>query len=719
MRVERASLGEQQRRIAREAAAQHCAMRLTDKEEDGGLSLPWEQSLRGAAVHEVQVGNLFSGLYCRITMPTMDDMTLIRTTQQITEAEQREDDGEEEEEQEEGEAEPVRGGAARPSAGRSTLLGGQSSSRALVSLVQEAARLQQLTRLAHLGRRGHKRRSRGPQREARDGEAEEEEEGEKEPVQGGVAAARLKLSDLLIRGSPLLAELTPSTPAPGGEATRASRLMTPPSSSSSSLLPPSSASSSASPGLLACPSLLSFPARPWYEGEVESRTVQLSNSTDRTLHFDIAAVEEGPAGLAGGGGGAGGPSGPFFVSHPSHYLLPHSAVSLFISFAPAGCGVYRQRLCVVEVDGESADACEVELLLEGVSAEPALLDNRGSSASACRRVMSDLHSDASSLLTSLVGGWMADAAAARPLDAEQRPSFTRLNRAAGLHYHPNLAPAWWALWEDVRALHPPLRRPAMQWSLRVQQLQDALHTAPARHRGRARQLQQRLEQLKEAARERPAVHPARARLLSSLLSALARALPSFASELQASLQLSEQPPWAARRAEREQRVAEAGEQLQPSAEGAVQQLQQPPVEQAGAAKGDSEEETRADAGWKELRLQWRVELHAETAAVLSAALDLFAARAQPEGSDKAPTVGNDDEEAQLPTTADGTAPQLLNIDHSGQAVSGSGPGLPRAFRRVAPAEVEVETAVAEAKKGKSSKGGAAKTASTPKKRAAP
>ena len=92
MKVERASISDQQRRIAREAAAQHSVDRLTDKEEDGGLALPWEQSLRGAAVHEVQVGHLFSGLYCRITQPSMDEMSIIRTSKQLREAAEAEEE---------------------------------------------------------------------------------------------------------------------------------------------------------------------------------------------------------------------------------------------------------------------------------------------------------------------------------------------------------------------------------------------------------------------------------------------------------------------------------------------------------------------------------------------------------------------------------------------------------------------------------------------------
>ena len=45
-------IGDQERRIAREAAAVHSVERLTAKEEDGGLPLPWEQSLprRGVAL---------------------------------------------------------------------------------------------------------------------------------------------------------------------------------------------------------------------------------------------------------------------------------------------------------------------------------------------------------------------------------------------------------------------------------------------------------------------------------------------------------------------------------------------------------------------------------------------------------------------------------------------------------------------------------------------
>ena len=225
---------------------------------------------------------------------------------------------------------------------------------------------------------------------------------------------------------------------------------------------------------------------------------------------------------------------PFVVSHPSHYLLPHSSFSLFIAFTPPACGFYRQRLRVVEVDrdGDADGSCdeeelevEVELVLEGVSTEPALMDVRARSAAAaaCSRVMAALHSDTSALLSSMVRGWVADAPAPRPTEGEQRAMFSRLNRSAALHFHPSLASAWWALWEDVRSLHRPLQRPSMQWNLHVERLQVAIQSLPARHRTAVPALQLRLDELRESARERPPIHPVRAALLSSVLSSIALA----------------------------------------------------------------------------------------------------------------------------------------------------------------------------------------------------
>ena len=796
MRVERASIGEQQRRIAREAAAQHSVDRLTEVEEDGGLALPWEQSLRGAAVHEVQVGHLFSGLYCRITQPSMDDMEIIRTTKQITEAAEAEDAEAKAEERLTAQATPQRTAAAAAAVARSSrrlhgrpLRGGgasalraqPSSSRALLSLVEEATRLQQLTRLAQLGASQHSRRSSTTDRRRRQTEdaeeVEEEAEWEGQWEGGSAAGSRLKLGDLLIRGTRLFDDLQPPPLREGG-AGQEKRWTAQPSAPSASsplltspLPPPSlSSASAASPSvLLACPSLLSFPARSWYEGDVDSGVVELFNCTDRTLHFDVLAVDEEGSELPS----VGGYSGPFLVSHPSHHLLPHSSFSLLITFAPPACGMYRQRLRVVQVDGDSdAEGCEeVELVLEGVSAEPTLVDGWARSAAACSRVMSDLHSDPSALLTSLVGGWVGDVAAPRPATSEERAVFSRLNRSAGLHFHPSLASAWWALWEDIRALHRPLQRPSMQWNLHVERLQVALQQISTQHRSAVPALQLRLDRLREAAHERPPLHPTRTALLSALLSSIALALPPFAIDLRASLGLSEQPPWEQRRAERERQAKEREEQRLQSAalshptaaaqsnaeggEGADREGRPSAAElvhgvgatlwaaedavlvgglSAGAAAAAldavTDAELLADADWRERESRCSRELQAEAAAVLSAALALFAARATPMGSDAAPMESNDggggggggggdgrgDGDAEEEMESGGST---VVVGCGAAAAVGGGGGLsassslPRPFRVVAVASAEVEAPVAESKKGKSNRG---KAATTPKKR---
>ena len=70
-----------------------------------------------------------------------------------------------------------------------------SAARALLSLVEEAARLQQLTRLAQLGRRPRA----GRNRQERERRAEDDEEDGEEEVEAdeGFVGSRLRLGDLL------------------------------------------------------------------------------------------------------------------------------------------------------------------------------------------------------------------------------------------------------------------------------------------------------------------------------------------------------------------------------------------------------------------------------------------------------------------------------------------------------------------------------------------
>ena len=84
----------------------------------------------------------------------------------------------------------------------------------------------------------------------------------------------------------------------------------------------------------------------------------------------------------------------------------------------------------------------------------------------------------------------------------------------------------------------------------------------------------------------------------------------------------------------------------------------------------TEEEMGADAEWREREVQYRVELQAEAAAVLSAALALFARRAQPEGSDAAPTDASDGERG----TDGGEVAVMVAVDSADGGVADGGVG---------------------------------------------
>ena len=111
MKQERSMLYEQKKRIARQAAAQHTTTNIqlslpsaatidgdnnndsnnpdTDIQGLSGTALPWEQSLRGAVNHSIQIGNMFTGLYCIVGQTEMKDMQIIRSNKQIQEDRQR------------------------------------------------------------------------------------------------------------------------------------------------------------------------------------------------------------------------------------------------------------------------------------------------------------------------------------------------------------------------------------------------------------------------------------------------------------------------------------------------------------------------------------------------------------------------------------------------------------------------------------------------------
>ena len=627
MRVERAAISDQQRRISREAAALHAVERLTEKDEDGGLPLPWEQSLRGAASHSVQVGNMFSGLYCQITEPHMDGMEVIRTTKQITEDADRRSAKQQQQQQQQGEhrqqqqrEEVVPHGALRRPKNGARSAASPSSSRALLALVQEAARLEQLTRLAQLGGAPKgRRRTRGADEDA------DADDG------------RLQLSDLLIRGSDLFAHIDPPEPQQPRAAAAADDSGAAAATASAGE-PSTAAASTRAPAVCLSRAGLSFRLS-FSEGCTASALVDVRNASASTVHFRWTDAD----------GGAEGAPSAFVLSAPELFVLPRSSLSVCATYAPLHPGVHRQRLRLtpVDVDDES-DARDQDggeqstlLVLEGVSSDPAVLEPARASA-ARRTVMAALHAHCAALVTvrARAGRSAEDAAALRPPASVQRALFTRLNGGARLFHHADLSAQWWALWEDARALHRPLERAALQWDMDADTVRRAIDAVPARHRDRVAALSGRLEELRAAGAARPPVHPARAQLLSGLLSAVARGLPTFAQSLRASLRHCEAAPW-----ERRAAAAEA-ERV-----GGLSSADGPPAE----PQQSSAEEARGDAEWREREQRYREEVAAEARAVLLAAVGAFAQRAQPEGSDAEPEAAA---EAEAEATAEAEAAEL-------------------------------------------------------------
>ena len=658
MRVERAMIGDQERRIAREAAAASTSVeRLTS--EGGGRRvwpLPWEQSLRGAASHSVQVGNLFSGLYCHITQPEMKEMEIIRTTKQIEEADE-----------EEGEVQPHPPNPLAPRRRSSFKAKAKSSSSHLIGLVQEAARLQQLIRLAQLGRR-EAPRARGDEEEL--------------PQLGGVLSgraeeadgrSRLKLADLLIKGTPLFSDLHPPPPPPPPPTVEEAFAQSSPQEAAEVGRPLGAERSSSSPSLFLSCRVLSFSGLVFYPGEVQSRHLQLHNMTDSTLHFewvDTAGRADEDAMSAS----------PFLLSPSSHYVLPHSSLSLCVTFAPLSCGVFRQRMRLVRVDGDDEEGEvkqeEVELRLEGVSRDPTLVDEAIRGVEARREVMTQLHSHVGGLLSSVVKGWVTSLPAPPPPPSEQRLLFTRVNGAAPLYFHPSLIEQWWEVWESVKALYPPLTRPHLQWDLSVEALRGAIEAVPFRHRSLVPSLISRVDELTSASKERPPIHPARVHLFSSLLKEVARTLPSFAESLRTSMQLNEPSPWERRAAEKkvtevdllspasatpslpDATVAVAGAVTVAAVAVVAESQPQPSLDTAAPSVVVSPltaEEERLDSEWRERSLRYEEDLRVETSAVLSAAFAHFASQAQPEGSDAAPSliITQTATDTSLPAVAEG------------------------------------------------------------------
>ena len=501
LRVESAMLSEQEQRIAREAAARH-AGRLTVREDDGGLSLPWEQSLRGAVSHSAQVGNMFTGLYCRITQPDMQRMDIVRTTRQISSDTTLSDR----------QPQPADDGRLRL---RPAVRRGRGAGEGAVGrLVEEAARLAQLQRLTLLGRSSGAR-LRGGQQAAEAGGSS-----------GG-------LSELIVVGQPLFEQLTPP-PLPEQAAAEGEGAVDSQQAAVGTEQPDSNA-------LLRCPalvlsqSLLAFRCRRGCDS-VPTLPLLLHNSSPRTRQFSWTAAASSPS------------SSPFLLSPDSGFVLPHSSLPLCVSFAPSTCGSYRQtlRLQLRDEDGEedeghTAAAALPLLVLTGSCEEPAGSEREAEVEEAKGRVLRSL------LAAHPAVRPQPSSPSPPPASSTERLLFTRRNSAMRLHHHRQLMPHWWRLWEDTRLLHRPLQRQAMSWSLEAEQLRAAIAALPARHQQphspAADGLLARYHELRLQAEDRPQPHPSRCRLLSSLLSAFASALPPFAAGLRLELSGSraEQP----------------------------------------------------------------------------------------------------------------------------------------------------------------------------------
>ena len=584
----------------------------------------------------------------------------------------------------------------------------KSGNRGLLALVEEAARLQQLTRLAQLGRKEERRNRRLDGQTAGEAEGGEGEEGQ----DGG---RRLRLKDLQLKGTDLFADLQP--PPGAGKAEKADmadedeaaeaekeRAASHRPSSPSTSAASASASTSSSPSVVLSSPFLLF-SLAFYPGEVRSAAVEVHNGTEETVHFEWR--EEG-----GQDAEEASSASPFLVSHPSHYLLPHSSLSLCVTFAPPSCGLFRRRLRLVRLDEDEEEGVrlqgEVELTLEGVSRDPTQVDDAREGREARRAVMQRLHADTLAVVASVVGSWTHSVPPPPPPPAAQRLLFFRANRSEGLHFHPALVDDWWAVWQAAVALHRPLSRPAMQWDLSVACLRSAIDAVPLRHRLQVPALTARVDALAAASRERPPVHPVRAELLSSLLQQLGCALPAFADSLRRSLHLDEATPWERRAAERrraEETAAAAATSVPatpkpstattaavPPTTSASSPTAPPPTASPTADSGEgdgggdgapltvsavpalSAEEERLDAEWRERSLRCGEELRVETAAVLSSAMALFASAASPEGSDAAPSAETVDRQ----------------------------PALPRPFRCVV-VEAEAPVEVADSKKGSKGK----------------
>ena len=658
VRMERAAINEHEKRIARQAAAAHIDAQLTAADEEGGLALPWEQSLRGATNHSVGVGGLFSGLYCKITQADMKEMEIVRSVKMM-------------EEQPSLSTQPR---ARRP--GRPALTGEAHQSAAAARLVDEAARLQQLSRLGTLGSKEPAHRRQQPSEQTAAAEQDE---------------ATLRLGDLIVRGTALFDCLDPPPPppAPSTAAAAGSHVELAAAVHTTAESGADEAESGPLPlsFVLSCSSLSFQQAH--FPADKQSAHLTLHNPTASTLHFALSrlcqqsAFDACTAPL---------PARPSFVlSHSTGHVLPLASIELCATFAPpaAGLWVERWQLAHVDQDGESQPLAAAVLTLTGSSHPPPARHSSALASQSIARgdslltppsltqrqqpeqdnaVLSPFFSSSSSSSSSAAVGFAG---------AALRAAFCSANGDRRLHFHRWLMPQWWRLWHDVRQLHRPLDRQRMEWQLSARHLQAAIEQLPRRHSQRQSALRGRLDELQALAAVQPRPHPARTALLASLLTALSAALPPFGCQLRLVHKLSLPPPWEGRARAKEREMMEwedslprmtdeqrhAAMELRRKQQQEEAELEDPPQQQQQPGDGQAEEEVgqpatvvsdaelvkrreeaarvrgeeqRADADWRQRHSEYQQRLEEESRRVLAAVISAFEAQAGMLGSDEAP-----------------------------------------------------------------------------------
>ena len=701
LRVERAGLNEHDRRIARQLAAAHFDSKgAAAAESEGGLALPWEQSLRGATNHSVGVGGLFSGLYCNITQADMRQMEIVRSVKLITE-------------------QPALGTAPqqRSRAGRTSgAAAGCDQSAAAVRLLDEAGRLHQLSRLVTLGSQA----GRPSRRSAVDGSREQAACSEQQATSD---EASLRLGDLIVRGTPLFDDLDPTARLAESDKAGAADVDRLP------LLAPTAQSESHADGGGAVESLSgATPAafvlssgslavqQTHFPHAVHSAPFTLHNPTHSTLHFTFcrlsqqSAFDECSAALA---------ARPAFVLSPSSgYVLPRATIRLCATFCPpaAGLWVERWQLRHVDHDGEAPPLADAALTLAGSSRPPPVPHNTAGADKQSHTQLSGstlqerftvarAHSVVDAPLVDSLPSFSASASASLfRSSAALRSAFCSANGSGRLHFHGWLWPRWTTLWSDVRQLHRPLDRQRMQWQLSAEHIERSIEQLPARHRQQQPALLARLRELQALSAVVPSPDPTRSALLSSLLSALSAALPPFASQLRLLHKHSQQPPWTvraqaaerstmewedsaghmtdeqrqqasderrARQQQNEQREEEAEQAL---VEGVPQQELDDSAVAGGADAGERakrleeaawtrQAEEREDGEWRQRDGEYRQRLEAECGLVLLGLVRAFEQRAGAMGSEQPPLhveqVAADTREAtQLPVAFPSLAIEL-------------------------------------------------------------